>query len=231
MANITVSNLTSGSDTTDASSYSTASITPSANKLVLVAVVVRNDTADAVSTTTISGNSLTYVSVQTQTFGTRQRLTVFRAMGASPTTGAITINPGETVDHCTWTVDEFTNMDTSGTNGSGAIVQSVANSTTGATSLTVTLAAFGDTNNATYGAFTHAVFNEDISVGSGFTQLADTFTTNVFGVFTEFKDTNDTSVDASWTTSDRAAGVGIEIKNATQTAVTAHMLPSLGAGN
>ena len=212
-AAVTAANLTSGSSTTDASSYTTASITPSANKLILVAVTIRNDTSDAASAPTISGNGLTWVQINTQSFGARQNLTLFRSMGASPSAGVITIDTGgDTMDMVSWTVAEFDGVDTSGTNGSGAIVQNAVNSTTGATSLTVTLAAFGSANNATYGTFTHSQFNEGIAQGTGFTELADSFAAGVYGTESEWRNDNDTSVDASWVTSTRGAGIAVEIK-------------------
>src|SRR3989344_2577104 len=220
-AAVTAANLTSGSSTTDASSYTTASITPSANKLILVAVTIRNDTSDAASAPTISGNGLTWVQINTQSFGARQNLTLFRSMGASPSAGVITIDTGgDTMDMVSWTVAEFDGVDTSGTNGSGAIVQNAVNSTTGATSLTVPLAAFGSANNATYGTFTHSQFNEGIAQGTGFTELADSFAAGVYGTESEWRNDNDTSVDASWVTSGNAAGIAVEIKAAAGAAPT-----------
>jgi hypothetical protein len=52
---------------------------------------------------------------------------------------------------------EFTGIDTSGTNGTGAVVQSAADSATSTTELTLELAAFGSPNNATFAAFAQPV--------------------------------------------------------------------------
>ena len=52
---------------------------------------------------------------------------------------------------------EFDGMDTSGTNGSGAIVQSATNKVTSANALTVTLSAFGSSNNRPVAFFNHRV--------------------------------------------------------------------------
>ena len=139
-------------------------------------------------------------------------------MGASPSTGAITITTGETDTDVTWTVDQFTGVDTGGTNGSAAVVQSANNRIntggTPASSLTVTLAAFGSTNNATYGAFDEAGTGAGFTVGSGFTQLSypKTDDSNLSG-YSEWKSTNDTTVDINMAGSfDGIGGVAIEIK-------------------
>lgn len=185
--------LTSGVDGTDATSYTTASITPGANNLILVDVFTHN--AD---TPTLSGNGLTYVLVDSRVdvFS----VFVFRAMGAAPSTGAITIDFGAaTQNRCGWIVSQLDTVDTEGANGSGAVVQSASNAASVVSSLTVTLADFANTNNATYGAFVATSAAVGIAPGTGFTQIADqqleaTFSTHMFA---EWRNDNDTSVDAS----------------------------------
>jgi len=46
-------------------------------------------------------------------------------MGSSPTNGALTITFANAMTACAWAWNEVSGMDTSGTNGSGAFVQSV----------------------------------------------------------------------------------------------------------
>jgi len=135
-----VTNLTAGTDTTDDSDSITASITPSANKLILLTVSSR---ADAVQPTisSISGNGLTWVEIGHSDYdasGSRRSIFLYRAMGASPSSGAVTITWGGTQTAKAWVIDEISGVDTSGTNGSGAIVQFKASNATG-TSLTITL--------------------------------------------------------------------------------------------
>jgi len=212
-----------------ASSFNTASVTPSANKLVLVTVGSRLS-GGSPNEPTLSGNGLTYVSVATQT-RIENRVTVFRAMGASPSAGAITISfGGQTQSQAGWSVSEYTNMDTGGTNGSGAVVQSGGASSGTSATYTVTLAAFGDVNNATYGGSWFATGGTpSMTPGSGFTELGEAGDAiNV--VQSEFKDTNDTTVDATCSSADGGAGIGIEIKNATQSAVAVPFLSLLGVG-
>ena len=206
--------LTSGSDATNASSYATASIAPSANKLILAAVSVRKGTATA-STPTLTGCGLTWVQVATVINSTNVvRLTLFRAMSASPSSGAVTIDlGGVTHNHCLWSICEFGSVDTSGTNGSGAVVQSVTKTQNAINSITGTLAAFGSANNATYGAFNHDN-NEATTHGSGFTDIHDVINSENETLFTERNLANDTTVDASWATSGNGMVIAVEIKDA-----------------
>lgn len=167
------------SSETDATSYSTASVTPSANKLQLLAVATRHGSATP-NTPTASGNSLTWVAIDNSHFdtsGSQRKITLFRAMGSSPTSGAITIDfAGQTQTGAVWALIEVTGMDTSGTNGSGAIVQSKTNQdTTGtATGLTITFdSAISSTDNAVFGTFGIGDGNISMNPGTGFTELTD----------------------------------------------------------
>jgi len=175
---ITIANLTSNFDNTDSQTYNTASVTPGANRLVLVAVGIRNYNAANLGTISLSGNGLTWVEIATTTYSTvasgKSRISIFRSMGASPSAGAITITvSGSGNASCQWSVDEADGVDTTGTNGSGAVVQNATNQSDNCTSgLTVTLAALADAaNNAVYAAFgTDDARN--LTEGSGYTELA-----------------------------------------------------------
>jgi hypothetical protein len=158
---------------------------------------------------------------------------VFRALGASPSSGTIAIDfGGQNQTDVVWVLDQLSGIDTSGTNGSGAAVQSVSNTdeTGTATSLTVTLAAFGSANNATFGAFSNTVTGSTVTAGSGFTISGNVASgTNIRGT-TEFRNDNDTTVDMSWSaSSDQFGGIGIEVK-AAAVAVTPKTLAALGVG-
>jgi hypothetical protein len=210
---------------TNRNSATTASYTPSANKLILVTVHSRTGISTEPNQPTLSGNDLTWVAIDSSYWDTssssRHKTSVFRSMGSSPSTGALTIDfAGQTQTDISWIIDEFSEIDTSGTNGSGAVVQSNHNSdeTGSATSLTVTLSAFGSSNNATFGAFssggngTYGV--GDLVAGSGFTIVGKQTEACVNG--TEFRNDNDISVDASYTENSSSwGGVAIEIKAAT----------------
>ena len=218
---ITVALLTSGSSATDDTAYLTDSILPTANRLIIAAAASRVSTSPP-EICTLSGTGLTWVEAGTVT-GTgasTRRITLFRSMGAAPSSGALTIDfAGNTQIGCAWSVVEFAGIDTSGTNGSGAVVQTATNNVAAATSLTVTLAAFSSADNATYGSFFCGT-NEDQTVGTGFSELHDLGTTaEPLRVFTEWLAGNDTTVDESSATSTGRGGVAIEIKAAAAAAV------------
>lgn len=212
---ITQASLTSNSDTTDTTSYTTASVTNTVNRLLLLSVASSRAAADP-SVPTITGLSLTWVQVNTALFATtlpqHRRVTVFRALGASATGTVLIDFAAETQTGCMWSLQEFDNVDTSGANGSGAIVQSVPGTSAPANSLTITLAAFSSTNNATYGtAFTLST----ITPGAGFTEISESSTTvptNTMEV--EWRVDNDTTVDWTSVPNDEWGGVALEIRAA-----------------
>lgn len=206
---------TSGSSTT----HNTASVTPTANALQLLYVETM---ADATTVTTVDGsnNGLTWTLLARNGGGDTGNInwsgtkvvSLFRALTNSPSTGVsqFTHSPAS---NSAWTWVEFTGVDTTGTNGSGAAVQCAYNAVYGGqTSITVTLNAFGDVNNATYGTFA----TEDSStptVGSGFTQAYSFGVGGAGGsMMTEYKLANDTSVDATFATGTNLQGFAVEVK-------------------
>lgn len=211
---ITVNHLTAGGSTTNTNSYATASITPGANRLVLAVVSTKSPDAPTV---TLTGNGLTWVEVASiSTGGTVAQVQVFRAMGASPSAGAITISDSVSVNGCAWHIVEFDGVDTGGTNGSAAVVQSkTGNGNAGSGSVTLDNA-FGSADNATYGGVHHAA-NEGITAGSGFSVVGATFgghTNPANSAAAEWQAGNDSTIDASWSTSSQWAIIGAEIKAA-----------------
>lgn len=216
--------LSSAGSATDATSYATASVSPASNALILASFATRTGITADPNTPTLTGCGLTWEVVQSvvydNTSTSRRRLTTFRAMGSSPSSGALTFDcGGQTQTGAVWSIDQFTNVDTSGTNGSGAVVQSAQaaildNSGTPATSLTVTLGAFSSSNNATFGVLA-SEFAGSEAPGSGFTQLG--FTDNTpdtdLRLLSEWQATNDTSVDFSFSGPNVGfGGIAIEIK-------------------
>src|SRR5712692_9708027 len=214
-ATLSATNLTSGVVTTG-SRVTTASVTPAANALILLEV--RNTTGtNPPSIPSVNGNGLTWVQVATKTFGTiaapTRRVTLFRDMGSAPTSGGITIDFGgvNQSNGCAWSVDQWTGVDTSGTSGSGAILQSAVNAADSATSITATLAAFASPNNAAYGAI-GATGNAAPTVGSGFTALGSNATDPLL---TEWE-LNTTGVIAKTSLASAIAAVAVEVKATSQ---------------
>lgn len=203
------------------SSFATSgSLTPAVNKLYLAAVISRRGNTTANTPTLSGGGGLTWVqvgsSILVQDGSQSYRVTVFRAMKSSGlTSGVITADyAGQSQTKIQIHVAEFDGVDTSGTDGSGAIVQSnTGSSGTGVTTLSVTLSAFGDsTNNAAYGVFVHGA-NEATTPEGGYTELSDlNASAGTIGGEVEWKVGQDTGVSASWSTSSITAGFALEIK-------------------
>lgn len=224
---IAVSNLTSGVSNTGASSYATASVSPSSNNLILLTVASRTGITENPNTPTATGNGITWVTVNSVVYDTttssRRRVTILRGLVASPSAGAITIDfGGQSQTNCLWAVDTVSGIDTTGSNGSGAVVQSATNldESGSGTSLTITLSAFGASGNIAYGGFSDGSTTGP-TPGSGFTQTAfQTTTGNDTMLFTEYNGANDTTVDATgmFSTAQRG-GVALEIKAASATSI------------
>jgi hypothetical protein len=192
--------------------FTTASVAPPSNHLILIATGTTAAPSSAPGAPTIAGNGLTWGE-----FGgalrantpNGYRIDVHHALGASPTTGAITITFGSTVTNASWSVLECSPVPTS-----SFIAQAVSDATA-ATSLTVTLGAFGNVNNGTFGAFL-TDRNCSTVAGSGFTSLSEdciagTLALDATDLFVEFRSDNDTTVDASFPEARNAMGVAMEI--------------------
>lgn len=215
---ITVTNVDTTGDNVDRTAYNSTSVVPNANMLELLAVY--SIAAVAPNTPTVTGDSLTWVQVGSSQLDSTslRRITLFRALG-TPSVGSITMDfAGQTQTGCGWSWAEFSGMDTSGTNGSGAIVQAVAAATPGnATSLTVTLAAFGSASNATAGFFGIPLNTAaQPAVGSGFTLIGQrNQSTPNLSIGSEFNSGNDTTVDMNaGAASIPWVGIAVEVKQA-----------------
>lgn len=178
-AAVTCTQVLSGNDGTNSQTYTTASWTPTANTLQLI-VVANSHATDANTVTSVAqsgGLSFTCPNtdqVWTSVFdSTDKRLTICHGMTSSPVAATATITiTGTSNTEALWKGIECSGVDTGGSNGSGAIVQSKVAGTT--STLTPTLsysAGFGDTtNNVAYSASAIAN-NTTWAAGSGFTEL------------------------------------------------------------
>jgi len=237
---VSTSNLMSGGQVGSFTSSTTDSVSPTGNNLLLLTVVNRTGISVDPVEPTVTGNGLTWVVVESIVFDTRgasrRRITTFRAMGASPSSGTIAIDyGGQTQTNANWALDQSSGVDTSGTNGSGAIVQSAQNKdeSLSVNTLVVTLGAFGDANNVAFGAFS-TDDSTGIAVGSGFTQLGKfPAAAGANCVFTEWVNANDTSVDFSVSTNSQLGGIAIEIKADTggSSQIPKGTLSMMGIGN
>jgi hypothetical protein len=98
-------------------SFLLTSWTPGANELVLVAVAQRDESI-AIS---VAGNGLTFVEIaNVDNTQSQCGIALFRAMGASPSVGQITVTVTGNTKPVSAVAMRFSGTDTSGTNGSGA---------------------------------------------------------------------------------------------------------------
>lgn len=204
---LSVTTVDSGANDTDGTSFLTASKTPTANALQLLAVA-RRVSSGGLGTVSVSGCGLTWVAVRTEA-----NLTVFRALGASPTTGQLTITTSLTNICVVYSWVEVTGCDTSGTNGSGAIVQSNGNNVgTSGTSIATTLSARSNAGNILYeGTATRA--NNAITHPTSWTEIHDLGTsTDTQRAETAWYNADDTAPGTSFAASSNRAIVALEIK-------------------
>lgn len=209
---LTFTNLSVDPNPGSGSQLISSSITPAANQLVFVTINARNGSsnADPGDPTSVTGNGITYEKVASLLLGTRIRLCLYRGMSASPSAGAVTATFTPATMGGGMVIDQSSaDVDTSGSNGAGAIVQAVTGSGSG-TSGSVALAAFGAALNAAFGAFAHRAA-EGTTPGAGFTELGDIVATVANTLATEYAE-GDFDPSASWATSTEWAGIAVEVK-------------------
>ncbi len=215
-ATITQTLLAFGTNTVNQRIYNTAAIAPAPNRLITVAVMGHNSTSAAPSPTLSGGGMSAWTEVATTTFDPvttpHTRLTIFRAMSASPGSGPLTITFSKTESHSQWIVSQWDGVDPSGVNGAGAIGQTGSNRGDAVNGLTVTLTPFGNAGNVAYGVFGVRRNVLAVTPGTGFTEIAEQPSGE--GTPNDLEAewaTNDNTIDASWATLNGAA-LGIEIK-------------------
>ena len=213
-ATITQTLLTAGRSASNTRTYTTASISPAANALITVAVLMERPSG--VRTPSLSGGGMsTWTLVSSVDFATTSspdmRLMIFRAMSANPGSGTLTITFSSSPDNAMWIVSQWDGVETGGTNGSAAIVQTGSQRSNGATNLTVSLAAFASANNVAYGVVGVARNGPTVSPGSGFTEISEQSSGEASDLAVEWA-SNQPTVRASWGSSVGAAVLGVEIK-------------------
>lgn len=209
-------NLTSGEDgSSPGSTATTASISPSANKLILISVGSKIN-GSTPNQPTISGNGITWEAIASiaKTDAQRERITLFRGVGSSPTPGTISIDfGGQNQERITWIADEVVDFVPIASNGAAAIVQAISVQTVGSgasstTSLLITLAAMSSNQNLTYGVIN--IIDGSIAPDAGLSELAeaDSIETNHQSQYRK-----DGSASCGWSFSaGYGVGIAIEIK-------------------
>lgn len=219
-ANTSVSaiNVASGTSVVAASSYATPSILPIANALMLVAVSSKTTNSTVPNQPTLSGAGLTWEVVSSVVYQdvstSRKRLTLFRALGPSPTAGALTFSfGGQNQASVQWVVDKFLGTDRTGSNGSGAIVQVATNVEMNAATLTTpaTLAAFTASADSTYAAFASDSAAGYTSIDSGLRLLSSA--AGAEQVVSSYSYDNVITSGISWENFSNNVTIAVEVKS------------------
>src|SRR6185437_15159838 len=116
---MTATNILANHSDVAQTTYTTASVTPPADTLLLLAV---GSNTSNFSTPTVSGAGCTWTQVATVQTSNHTSMTLFRAVSATPSAGALTITFSNNQSNVYWSLTAFTGANLSGTNGSGAIV-------------------------------------------------------------------------------------------------------------
>src|SRR6266581_4342833 len=222
LAAISVTDLAEGGVSgSNIKSVPTQSIAPGANRLILAWILTTdNQTPDV---PTLSGNGLTWVLVGLTYWNPsgpyfQDSITLFRAMGASPTAGGVTISYSSGQQSIAWSIVDFSGVDTSGTNGSGAVVQSATGTddAAGPSGLTITLPSAIGSGNATAGGFGNAnALTYSISPGAGYTAFSEIYLSGPQSdLRAEWRADGSATVNATQSGSFPMGGIAVEIRAA-----------------
>jgi hypothetical protein len=198
---------------TDATSYATASITPTANRWLILDFWVFNSDVTPVPPTTVTGNGLTWTLVHEETSSNgNHNLSRWKAWtGATPSAGAVTADFGAVLQRgAGWSISEFDGLDTSDPFvGTNHVVNMPG---TSGTSIDCTLAAFAHADNRALIQVMHTA-NEASAPEAGLTELSDTNGTGpAAGHAVAWG--NDTTPSYTWVTSQARAAIASELKAA-----------------
>lgn len=216
MADITATLLTNGASESNTAVYSTASISPGSDKLLLAMVNGLRLAVDLDGAPSCAGLGLTWVEVGTVAYRhgelapDRTRMSIFAAFG-SGSTGAVTFTFPETQARATFAVIEFSNT----VQSIDAVIQLVISAQVTTATPSATLAAFADSANATFGAAGFSLPGPTTGLpGTGFAELSDQRVGNEgTGLHTQFRDDNDTTVDLTWSQAVRTVVFALELGN------------------
>lgn len=221
MSDIIATLLTNGASEANTKIYSTASVSPGSDRLLLAIVNGLRLSVAANPAPTCAGLGLTWVEVGTAGYEhgggetDRTRMSIFAAFG-SGSSGAVTFTFPETNARATFAVIEFQNT----VQSIDAIIQLVISAeATTATPLS-TLAAFAAVENATFGAGGWSLPGVTTGVpGTGFAELSDQRVGNEgTGLYTQFRNDPDTSVDLTYSQAVRNVLFAVELGNENVTA-------------
>jgi len=132
----------------------------------------------------------------------------------------VTISFGEVQNNCAWSIVQFNNVDPSGSNGSGAILQSIANEKNSQNGFSLTLAPLASTANASAGAFANSMAQAGaLAPGSGYSAIAPVMfsSTPNLALLAEWQVPGSTTVNVTGTNAAHYGAIAVEINAATTT--------------
>lgn len=193
--------------------YTTTGITPSADKLIL-AFISRTMVTDSTGLT-LSGNGMTWTLITDITTSSALiHNSVLRAMSSVPTSGTVSIILGSQAFAISYAFVEVTGAATSGTGGSGAILQSASTFGPASSAWSVNFTTSSGATNAVYGALTMLSTGGTISAGSSFVEITENLPSSFDAEVEWF---NGPSSNMAWTlasTSKQWCALGIEVMSA-----------------
>lgn len=221
--------------TANTNSYTSGTYTPSPNKLYLLAVVHSDVAAEATVPTASSTTGQTFTQVGTSVaFDTIasnvHRLTVFRSLATSGlSAGTYTVALADNGTGLAAMLIECNEVDTGGSNGASAIVQSPTNNGDASANPNVTLAAFGSAANATI-LFVGSDIRTAPTADTGWAEVGTNpdYATPDTGLSCFFRNDNDTSATCTLASSDWGA-MAIEIAYAHNTEALKGWQPQFAA--
>jgi MSHA biogenesis protein MshQ len=219
-AAIAVAQGAAAATTNTTTTQTTTLFTPVANTLYLMwTIQTVNSTPTTVPTVTCA-NGLTMVQVNTVAFDTTgtpvSRLTLFRAMKPSGlSNNNCTITWNQSTNGNGYSIVSFTGADTSGTDGSGAVAQSVtgAANNAGNTGLSIALAAL-QAGSTTAGGFSNSInTTTTLSPGTGYTPGTGVqYSTPNTSLRAEWDTTGITTVNMTQSAPSNIGGIAVEVK-------------------
>jgi MSHA biogenesis protein MshQ len=219
-ATIVAAQITQAATSTGSTTQTTAAFTPVSNTLYLMWTIQTIGSGPPTTPTVACANGLNMVQVNTVVFNTigtpLSRLTLFRGMKSSGlSNGNCTISWGQTTTGHGHVIVAFTGADISGTDGSGAVAQSVAGATNNATAgagLSLTLAAL-QVDSASAGGFSNSVNNTNtLAAGAGYTAgTGVAFNTPATSLRAEWDTSGVTTVNMTQSATSNIGGIAIEV--------------------
>lgn len=193
---------TSSSDATAGTAWSIPSLSYSADRLILVAVTLVRGAGLAADTAAITGLAATWTQVATVAFGASGRfeMVVYRTVLSAGQTGAISISATNSHEAAFWQVIEYDDAAT--------VVQSASLGASSVTTVTATLAAFSDVANGAV-SFGFEASTATITPGAGWSELGEY--TAARTIQAQWRASNDTTADISWTGAQAACIIAMEI--------------------